>query len=269
MLDESNFTITYFNSGEPRVVFKNNIHVDALEVIKWDSIKHPNLMVPILMADAISTHTRVHFLKPLIASYLPFSRHDRNFAVGEYAHIDPALNVLGRYFSRIKTHALHCENRWGNFIENVLINEDSVGSQNKLIIYPDASAYKHYSRDSRKPYYFLEKKRNLADVVISSLQEDAIRAACAVNNYEEILLLDDICDGGRTLIESAKYIRNNINNSTPIRACVYHAFPTFIKNNLWEYVDRLYVINADSYNSLIGLSDIPSNFLHKIEDDLC
>lgn len=161
----------------------------------------------------------------LVLPYMPYSRADRKFTEADCFGLKVFCDVLknlnfwsAQSGGRILTLDAHSEvtkHQFLSLLENVspvpLINGlipeiCSRSSGTFAILLPDAGAFKKYENTNfigfRK--FFATKKRDAATGKLSGFEiPDEVR------EFDNILIVDDICDGGGTFIGIAEQIPNS------------------------------------------------------------
>ena len=111
-----------------------------------------------------------------------------------------------------------------------------------LLVAPDAGAAKkteEAAKEVDKPYITMSKVRNLKTGEITGM-----RILDAVDLTDKtVMILDDICDGGRTFIEAAKHLREA--GAKRVELYVTHGiFSKGVENLLDNGIDHIYTTNA-------------------------
>lgn len=153
----------------------------------------------------------------LLVPYLPFSRQDRVMTSGESFGLQAFASIVNMCnFSRVTTWDVHSDVAAALFPAGVFKNisqEDLWGSELRVsapsaIISPDAGAlkkiYKVAEKAGIKNVIEATKVRDVATGQIVATRIDSSRLV----NLDTAVIVDDICDGGRTFIELAKVIRD-------------------------------------------------------------
>lgn len=201
-----------FSAGEQHLVIPESIlkEKQCELTINW---KSPSDTMKILLISEVFKRNKVS--SSLILPYLPYSRQDRvternvPFSLKVFAEL---INSCG--FNSVKTFDTHSNvseiliNNLVNikptrFLERILMQEDV-----SIIIAPDAGAYKKvYDTISGLP----EDMKSRLDVVCANKVRcvktgEIIKTEIDTRNIKgkNCLVLDDICDGGRTFVELSK-----------------------------------------------------------------
>lgn len=143
--------------------------------------------------------------------YLPYARQDKDvnnsstFSLHTFAHIINSCN-----FDLVTAVDVHNPFKTSQLIknfENITVDHIQQGIMDRwcadCLVYPDHGAtgrYKHYNF----PFTYFDKVRNQTTGEIEGLQCHELNS---VKNSKMFLILDDICDGGRTFIEVAKVLK--------------------------------------------------------------
>ena len=189
--------------------------------------------------------------------YVPYflgGRSDRKFLYGETNYLKnvicPIINSQG--FSKVMVVDPHsdvleaCLTNFAKFSNHSIVEYalDKIkgGSSQTAIVSPDAGAL--------KKIYDVAKEFNITNVTTASKLRDMktgniIRTELPtmdLRGVEHIIIIDDICDGGRTFIELAKAIREI--TTLPIHLIVTHGIFSAGFKQLFEYFDGIYCTNS-------------------------
>lgn len=146
----------------------------------------------------------------------PYARQDRaianNTTFAFYAFSD--VLIACNYFDSVDVLDVHNKKVLPRLMINILPNqriaEVLLDSKADVICFPDKGASERgYSYDMEKygEPIILDKKRNQESGVIEGLKF-ASKIPLNLKGFK-ILIVDDLCDGGRTFIESAKLLKEN------------------------------------------------------------
>lgn len=146
--------------------------------------------------------------------YFPYARQDKDvsntstFALRTFCRILDALPV-----NLVKTYDLH-SNVAKQILKKPLIVESAdqrikdvmEETCTELVVFPDAGAKTRYGVVAGKTHVvYFTKIRNQLTGEITGMSSDNDEIFKKVNN---ILIVDDLCDGGATFTHIAKYIKN-------------------------------------------------------------
>lgn len=205
-----------------------------------------DLMALVMLVDAIQEE----FVYPNIMldlPYIPYARQDRVCNKGESLSIRAfakIINSLG--FQGVQVADPHSD------VAPALINNCVVVSQDKLfmeyyyrnidhrtdwgIISPDAGANKKVGKICKRlgkdSFIQADKERNLktGEIIRTVVHQQSVP--------KNVLIVDDICDGGRTFIELAKVLREK--GAENIGLYVTHGIFSKGKEVLLEHIDEVH-----------------------------
>lgn len=199
------YTCIRYPAGELQVRIDSNIirKIHEAETIEIDArvVTAHALIELILLSDAIRG-IRPGVELNLNIPYLPYARADRRFMDGDCF----GLETFGRLlrvgnFDKINTLDVHNPNpaytHVSSFLRNYpampFIQRAAEDFKPDAILFPDAGAEKRY-KDTGYSSIFATKVRDSATGRLSSF------TVPDVSRYGRILIVDDICDGGRTFL---------------------------------------------------------------------
>ena len=174
-----------------------------------------DIMEMLLLVNSIRRNY-VGRIKSLIASipYVPYARQDRVCDRGEACGIQVMANLINSCeFDKVYIYDPHSDVTPA-LINNCVVIEQYYAPSQKIphdrfthIIAPDAGAVKKamkLSRILKLPLVVCEKERDVTtgDIVGMRVPTDNILKTASTNPY--VLVIDDICDGGRTFEEIGK-----------------------------------------------------------------
>jgi ribose-phosphate pyrophosphokinase len=206
--------------------------------------------------------------------YMPYQQADRDFSVGEcfslktitkilnmmppqvsYVIFDPHSDVAPALLDNgvIETNE--------DFIKDVLTNIDNMSqtstkeyklSEQLVVLSPDAGAYKKIYKlcDAIGFNGQIESANKYRDTETGDLE---VRLSLDDFEGKDVLIIDDICMGGRTFIELAKLLhRRNVRN-------VYLAISHGVFSNGFEELSGLFtgIFTTNSYRSTDDFQDLP------------
>lgn len=251
----------YLKDVKSFVFSGGEVHVN-IEDIKntgyiYASITNSEELIKLLMVT--DAYKRKFSITPeLYLPYIPYARQDRVCNNGEALSIKvfsdlinsqnyPAVHVLDPH-SDVSTALINNIRVTDN---TVLAKKvwDSLTSYNKEDLYlvsPDAGALKKTHKVAKaigydKEVIFCEKQRDTktGDITGTKVYCDDIED----NNF---VLVDDICDGGRTFIEIAKVLKEK--GANRVILVVSHGIFSKGFDCIFKYIDEVYC--TDSFNTL-------------------
>lgn len=259
------YQIQKFPDGQQNIVLSNNSSKGKVQI---KSRLNSWLDLELIVA-AVASLRELGFKK--IHLYVPYflgARSDRKFEEGGNWYLKqvicPIINSLNfESVTVLDAHSYVLGNLLNNYkavdnsqlvsfsIKDILINNDKAHIKDFIYVAPDAGA-------SHKICASL-KAANIEDqnVIISSKERDAegklIKTVVPLNGNhagKDIIIIDDICDGGRTFINIAKVIKNYSNSPDigKIYLVVTHGIFSAGFEELSKYFDGIYCTN--SYSSI-------------------
>lgn len=148
--------------------------------------------------------------KVLYLPYLPYSRQDRVCAEGEALSLAVFAGLINSLdFDRVVT--LDCHSEVSTALINNLVNisqAEMIGmylhpSSTAVYVSPDVGAAKKIYALPKRPVIVATKNR---DPSTGAITETTVNAD-SLDPDRQYLIVDDICDGGRTFIELAKVLK--------------------------------------------------------------
>ena len=200
---------------------------------------------------------RIHLYTP----YFLGARSDRKFQEGGVNYLKdvicPIINLQN--FTSVTITDAHsdvieaCINNYKK-IDNINIVEfaltdiganELAGKENLYIVSPDSGAL--------KKIYHVAEHFKLDKIVIANKHRDTITGRVThtevnglpeVNDINKFVIIDDICDGGRTFIEIAKEIRKQGHENSKIYLVVTHGLFSKGFSEIRNYIDGVYSTNS-------------------------
>lgn len=248
-----------FNAGETQVRL-GPIPEGTTEIVVEADLNDSQTLVELLLTlDAIN-YLEYQGPVKLFLPYLPYSRQDRACAPGEAFALSVLVNCLVPYLGAddiIKTWDVHSnvaqtlfDSKFEGVFQNVtaasLLSrlgffEGVVFSPSTIVIAPDKGAVERASQ--------VQKSLGLSETVYATKVRNPDNGEILRTEVPEevdyrgknLLIVDDICDGGRTFIELAKVLKKY----EPSRIDLYVTHGIFSKGfKVFEgLIDHLYVAN--------------------------
>lgn len=190
--------------------------------------------------------------------YVPYflgGRSDRKFFDGGVNYlsqvISPLINSQG--FNKVFTMDPHsdvleaCINNFRKIDNSQVVKFaiDSIGGvDNLVLVSPDGGAL--------KKIFDIAKKFGINKVINATKHRDIesgqiLKTEIPDNPYKEghkFLIVDDICDGGRTFTELAQVLRNDISKESPIYLAVSHGIFSKGFEELAKNIDGVFTSNS-------------------------
>lgn len=248
-----------FSGGEVHV----KIDMDAIKAayidttnsqkveIHQDIRSSDDFMAVVMAKDALDEIFRFHPVPiELFSLYVPYARQDRYCEKGEAFGVKAfsrLLNALG--FSRVVIADPHSE-----VTPAVITNLDVIPQheiafhmlgwklrmENFELVSPDGGALKKIFKLGTQ----MNLKVHCADKIRDTATGDIIRTDISVQDFQgaNLMIVDDICDGGRTFIELAKVLRER--NAGKIELFVTHGIFSKGVDVFDGYVDCIHSFNV-------------------------
>lgn len=186
----------------------------------------------------------------LYIPYLLGARSDRKFVTGGNSYlvdvVAPIINSLN--FNKVTVMDVHSD------VAAACINNLEVLSNEELLnfVIKDLCIHTVISPDagSEKKIYSLLKESGCTNLVVASKHRDIstgkiLSTEINVKNIKgNTLIIDDICDGGRTFIEIAKAIDSHMSPKPKKYLMITHGIFSNGYKELSEYFDGIYCTNS-------------------------
>ncbi len=215
--------------------------------------------------------TKIHLTTP----YFLGSRSDRKFEEGSNNYLKtvicPIINSLNfKSVTVLDPHSDVLEACLNNFnkIDNFALVDDALsyligeGEEDQIVLVsPDAGAYKKIFDVAKE--FDIEKiitATKVRDLKTGQILRTEVPTLDQHNNLKYVIV-DDICDGGRTFVELAKAIKAS-RPTAEIYLVVTHGIFSAGFGELGEYFDGIYTTNSVGDISNVGTSSTlkPINF---------
>ena len=238
-----------FAGGEVSIKIED-VGVGKVASIACRLISSDAIMELLMVTDAIKRQLidTIYLYMP----YLPYARQDRVMIPGEALSLKVFANLINsqgyKAVSVLDVHSDTAAALINNFypmdkmpfIRHALAEMHS--DQDFYLVSPDAGAYKKIYEVARE----LDYKRGITvcnkvrDVSTGNITGYEI----GVQDFhgDNIVIIDDICDGGATFIELAKHLKNR--NCGTISLIVTHGIFSKGEEVLKPYIDKIYCTNS-------------------------
>lgn len=242
---KSNIKESIFPGGEVYVKLQQPVPANGLVVVKANIKSSDDVMKLLMVADAIKRQSPKVELE-LDMPYIPYARQDRVCTEGESLSIAvfaKLINSVG--FSQV--HALDPHSDVASALINNIVIKDQVNIFRKVkqnwfetyIVAPDAGAYK-------KTYKFAEAVGAKGVITCNKVRDLSTGQVVGVSCNEDVrgknlLVLDDICDGGRTFTELSSILRATAGK---LELAVTHGIFSKGQKVVAEAYDRVYTTNS-------------------------
>jgi len=259
------YKISKFPDGQQQLQFEDT----QIGLIK--GYTNPNFDYQIIIKSRLNNFNDLELICCAVASlrelniekihlYTPYflgSRSDRKFEEGSNNYLKsvicPIINSLNfKSVTVMDPHSDVLEACLNNFnkINNFALVDDALsyiigeGEEDQIVLVsPDAGAY--------KKVFDVAKEFNIEKIITATKVRDMktgniLHTEIPVldqHNDLKYIIIDDICDGGRTFVELAKAIKGS-RPSAKIYLIVTHGIFSAGYDQLSEYIDRIYTTNS-------------------------
>lgn len=238
-----------FSGGEVHINIedvKNDGYIYASITSSEDLIKL------LMVTDAYKR--KFNIIPELYLPYIPYARQDRVCNNGESLSIKvftdlinsqnyPVVHVLDPH-SDVSTALLNNIKVTDNtkLVQKVWKDLDSKIKENLYLVSPDAGALKKTHKVAKainyeKEVIFCEKQRDTKTGEITGT-----KVYCEDIKDKNFILVDDICDGGRTFTEIAKVLKSQ--GANKIILIVSHGIFSKGLDCIFKYIDEIYTTNS-------------------------
>jgi ribose-phosphate pyrophosphokinase len=249
-----------FPGGELHINFKEIYNLNSTDDITvYSRLNSSDDLILLILA--IDTLRKYHSKSP-ISVYLPYMAYmqaDRDFSPSESFSLKTITNILNglevEKFILFDSHSdvapallKNCRVESNHEYIEYVINE--IGNeQNLVLLSPDAGAYKKIFKlasgiDFQGEVATANKSRS-----ISTGNIDSIEISKQDFEAKNVLIVDDICIGGRTFVELAKKLKErNVGN---LYLAVSHGIFSNGYDELGQYFTKIFSTNSrkDNYES--------------------
>ena len=180
--------------------------------IRADLTSSDSVMELLLVTDALRRWTQDDSHIRLICPYLPYARQDRVMEPGESLALRVMCDLINSLkFESVQVWDVHSDvalallDRVENVPAQSFVQMASIWSTHPILVAPDAGAIKKVSKLAggyRMDMVRADKMRSTVDGSITGT-----KVYSETIGDRDFLIVDDICDGGRTFIELAKELR--------------------------------------------------------------
>jgi ribose-phosphate pyrophosphokinase len=251
---EIEFKMIQFNGGEMHIKLNNNIDYSAIKkVIITNRFKNGDDIIKVLITkDALERKGIENF--DLVMPYIPYARQDRQCFDGESFTLKVFTNLINSAkFNRVCVLDSHsdvapallenCRNiKNDEYVRMAYHQIAKHDSAEIILISPDSGANKKSNNLFEKLKVFktlvkCDKKRDVSDGKLSGFEvftDDLKGASC--------LIVDDICDGGRTFVGIAEALKAK--NAGNIYLFITHGIFSNGFEELSKNIKTIYTTNS-------------------------
>ena len=232
-----------FPGGEAQVRIEGPASAQAAVMIRADIIDSATLMALLLLTDAV----RRHYADPaidLVCPYLPYARQDRVAYPGEALSCAVACRLLNAQgYRSVEVWDAHSDVSLA-LLDRVRHRPASdfavpVATAQDVIVAPDLGAAKRAGDCARLAGAALVDAEKTRSTDTGAITGTAVHSGPI--GERDFLVVDDICDGGRTFVELARVLRPLTLGR--VKLYVTHGIFSAGFDTLAAHIDRIYVAN--------------------------
>ncbi len=216
-----NYDSFTFSGGEEHVRFDQIDYSESVKIEIFERLTHSSKLVKLMMAvDALKRLSFNNVPIELVIPYFPYARQDRVCVEGEALGASVMANFINSLgFTKVTIWDAHSDvspaliNNVVNVPQIDLLKRceelcKRLATGELILVSPDAGA-------SKKTLKIAEQFNGEPEVIQAQKQRnlktgEILKTEIIGNvNNNNVLIVDDICDGGRTFIELAKVLKNN------------------------------------------------------------
>jgi len=208
--------------------------VCANQCLKEIGVKKVRLYIPYCIggrSDRKFEEGGINYIKTVIAPIL----NSQNFE--KVTVLDPHSDVLEACINNF-------ESRDNQYLFNQALRNIDNAKDGIVLVSPDAGAL--------KKVFKIQQKFDIKNMIIGSKNRDLkgnithTSISGEVDNAENktFVIVDDICDGGRTFIELAKVIRRDYGKNSKIALVITHGIFSKGLDTIFEHIDEIYTTNS-------------------------
>lgn len=232
-----------FPGGEVQVRIEGPASAAAAAMIRADIVDAASLMGLLLLTDAV----RRHYADPavdLVCPYLPYARQDRVAFAGEALSASVACRLLNaQNYRSVEVWDVHSDVSLA-LLDRVRHRPASdfaaaVVSANDVVVAPDLGAVKRAGDCARLAGAALVHAEKTRSTDTGAITGTVVHSGPI--GERDFLIVDDICDGGRTFVELARVLRPLTRGR--VRLYVTHGIFSAGFDTLAAHLDRIHVAN--------------------------
>ncbi len=232
-----------FPGGEVQVRIEAPASAEAAVTIRADIVDSATLMALLLLTDAV----RRHYADPavdLVCPYLPYARQDRVAFPGEALSAAVACRLLNaQNYRSVEVWDVHSDVSLAllDRVRHRPASDFAAGivTANDVVVAPDLGAAKRAGNCARLAGATLVHAEKTRSADTGAITGTVVHGGPV--GERDFLIVDDICDGGRTFIELARVLRPLTRGR--IRLYVTHGIFSAGFDTLAAHIDRIHVAN--------------------------
>ncbi len=213
-ISDIGYKVSKFNAGEINIKLEDHHYTNSFITISitGNITSSDDIMELLLLNDAIE-RKYVYERKLLNMFYVPYSRQDRLCNTGESLSIKVFANLINSCnFDTVYTKNNHSD------VSTALINNcidlevhdiipKNLAIDYDYVISPDAGANKKTFKLSQKYNIPMIQADKTRDTKTGDITGTVVHSDWQTMGGTKVLIIDDICDGGRTFLELSKALK--------------------------------------------------------------
>lgn len=205
-LNNQPVNVTIFNDKTSQVWKLPIIYTNSPNVIDWEFENESEVFHLYQLLHLLDENS--HIMTQLNIPFLPYGRQDKGVRNDSTFALLSFRKLLEPFSHCLSIHTIDAHNpkvltdMFHNTIPNDRIKQIILETNPDVICFPDKGASLRGYTTEGLPTIVLDKKRNQLTGEIEGLVYNGILDL----KDKSVLILDDLCDGGRTFIEAAKLL---------------------------------------------------------------
>lgn len=235
-----------FSGGEVQVKIDGTFSPDDSVTIQASLESSNDIMALLMTTDAIRRRFGANTPIKLVCPYLPYARQDRVMNAGEALGIRVMCDLLnGLRFDSIEVWDIHSDvplallDRVVHYEQKMFVQRIPVNTPDVIYVAPDAGAMKKVLASAKAYGREMITAQKVRDTETGDITGTQVHYSGSSDR--DFLILDDICDGGRTFTELAKELKK----ITSGKVYLYVTHGIFSKgfDPFEGLIDHIYVAN--------------------------
>ena len=241
-LNGSLIEVSTFKGGEVQINLEQDLHINSGCHSVEAHLKCSNGIIALCQLMDVLNSCRFNIID-LQLPYVPYARYDRRMKKVD----SQSLKVFANILNSLNFNKVTIDDPHSNVVEN-LIDRSVIIPQHKIvqlfdidikkythIVSPDQGASKKIKALSDMyniPIIHCDKARDSSDMIASVLIHDEVPKDAV------LLIVDDICDGGRTFIEVSKALKAK--GALSVDLFVTHGIFSYGADVILDYIDNIH-----------------------------
>lgn len=201
-----------FSGGEMQISLPDVLPYASKVTVLANLYSSDDIMAFLLVMDALGRIRQRYEFVQLQCPYLPYARQDRVMNPGEALSLSAMCNLINGFnFDSVEVWDAHSDvslallNRVRNYGPETFVQMISVAKSDTVLVAPDAGAIKKVSKIAQGFGFEMVRADKMRSVKDGSITGTVVYSEHI--GEKSFLIVDDICDGGRTFIELARVLR--------------------------------------------------------------